>query len=261
MKYIERIAKINQLERKQEIIDILNELGVQFDLQNARVGQHCVENILVSCNPSDSRLVIGAHYDSVENSTGANDDASGCSVLLHLIERLHNSKHSIDFVFFDREECIDHGSEAYLNLVGKENISAMINLDMCGHGDSIVISDKGNINNKAFYGVLDKKMIEKHIVTTVGFLPNGDDDRFAACDIPNISVCTLYGPDIEFFKYLSNQIKEGKPLTPDDQKHFLSLDVVSTMHLGENDNISSCSQLCIDKVTEWLADGLSGCLR
>lgn len=258
MKYIERIAKINQLERKQAIMDILNELGVQFDLQNARVGQHCVENILVSCNPSDSRLVIGAHYDSVDNSTGANDNASGCSVLLHLIERLRNSKHSIDFVFFDREECIDHGSEAYINLVGKENISAMINLDMCGHGDSIVVSDKGNINNKALYGVLDKKMTEKHTVTTVGFLPNGDDDRFVACDIPNISVCTLYSTDIEFFQYISKQIKEGKPLTMDDQKHFLSLDVVSTMHLGKNDNISSCNQLCIDKVTEWLADGLIG---
>ncbi len=88
MKYVERIAKINQLERKQAIIDILDGMGMQFDLQTARVGDHGVENILVSRNPSDARLVIGAHYDSVDNSTGANDDASGCSVLLHLIDRL-----------------------------------------------------------------------------------------------------------------------------------------------------------------------------
>ncbi len=258
MKYVERIAKIDQLERKQAIIDLLNGMGVPFELQSARVGDHCVENILVSRNPSDARLVIGAHYDSVDNSTGANDDASGCSVLLHLIDRLRDCRHSVDFVFFDREECVDHGSEAYLDLVGKERIAAMINLDMCGHGDSIVVSDKGNVGSKAFCGVLDTEMLEKHTVTTVGFLPNGDDDRFAACEIPNISVCTLYGPDIEFFQYLSRQIQEGKPLTEEDEKQFLSLDVVSTMHLGENDRIASCCQLCIDKVTEWLADGLMG---
>ena len=46
MKYIERIAKKNQLERKQAIIDVLNEMGVRYVLQNARVGEHCVENIV-----------------------------------------------------------------------------------------------------------------------------------------------------------------------------------------------------------------------
>lgn len=258
MKYIEKIAKTNQSARKQAIIDILNEIDVKFDLQNACIGEHCVENIVVSCNPGKARLVIGAHFDSVENSTGANDNASGCSVLLHLIERLKSTKYSIDFVFFDREEYIDHGSEAYLNIVGKDKISAMINLDMCGYGDTIVVSDKGNVNNRAFYGVLDRKTIDKHAVTIVGFLPNGDDDRFTECNIPNISVCTLYEKDIEFFQYVDRQIKEGKQLTEDDQKQFLSLDVVSTMHLGKNDNIFSCNQLCIDKVTQWLADGLIG---
>lgn len=258
MKYIERIAKVNQLDRKQAIMAILNEMGVKFDLQNARVGEHNVENILVSCNPSDKRLVIGAHYDSVDGSTGSNDNASGCSVLLHTIEQLKNTKHSIDFVFFDREEYIDHGSEAYLSIVGKENISAMINLDMCGYGDTVVVSDKGNVGNSAFYNVLDKKILDQHAVTVVGFLPNGDDDRFVECDIPNISVCTLYSKDIEFFQYVSKQIEEGNELTMDDQERFMSLDVVSTMHLGKNDNISSCTQCAIDKVTHWLVDGLIG---
>jgi len=256
MKYIERIAKTNQEERKQTIVDILNEMGVKFVLQNARVGEHCVENIVVSYNATDTRLVIGAHFDSVENSSGANDNASGCSVLLHLIELVKNTKYSIDFVFFDREEYKDHGSEAYLNIVGKDNIMAMINLDMCGYGDTIVVSDKGNINNSAFYGVLDKKLMDKHAVTVVGFLPNGDDDRFVKCNIPNISVCTLHSKDIEFFQYVTQQLNEGKSLTMDDQKRFLSLDIVTTMHLGKNDNISSCNQLCIDKVTKWLVEGL-----
>ncbi len=257
MKYIEKIAKTNQSERKQAIIDILNEMGVKFHFQKSHVGEHDVENIIVSCNPSDKRLVIGAHYDSVDGSTGSNDNASGCSVLLHTIERLKRTEHSVDFVFFDREEYIDHGSEAYLSIVGKENISAMINLDMCGYGDKIVVSHKGNVDNGAFWGVMNKQTLSKHAVTLVGFLPNGDDDRFDECAIPNISVCTLGQKDTEFFAYLGNLLKEGKQPTEDDQQRFLSLDVISTMHLGKNDNISSCNQLAVDKVSQWLVDGLS----
>lgn len=256
MKYVERIAKTNQLERRQAIIDILTEIGVKFELQKACVGEHDVENIVVSCNPSVSRLVIGAHYDSVDGSTGSNDNASGCSVLLHLIEQLKNVKHSIDFVFFDREEYIDHGSEAYLNIVGKENVSAMINLDMCGHGETVVVSHKGNVGNRAFYGTMDKKMLNMHAITLVDFLPNGDDDRFDEKNIPNISVCTLNSADTEFFIYLGSLRRENKQPTADDQKRFMSLDIISTMHLGKNDNISCCNQRSIDKVTQWLFDGL-----
>lgn len=256
MKYIERIATASQSERKQAIIDILNEIGVEFVLQSARVGEHDVENIVVSRNPSCKRLVIGAHYDSVDGSTGANDNASGCSVLLHTIQQLMNTKHSIDFVFFDREEYIDHGSEAYLSIVGKENISAMINLDMCGYENTIVVSHKGNVNNNVFYATMNKEILEKHAVTLVGFLPNGDDDRFDECNIPNISVCTLSSGDAEFFTYLGNLRKAGKQPTIDDQQRFISLDVVSTMHLGKNDNIFCCNQLAVDKVTQWLVDGL-----
>ena len=257
MKYIERIASADQSKRKQAIKDILGELGVKYTLQDVHIGEHDVTNIVVSLNPSPERLVIGAHHDSVENSTGSNDDASGCSVLLHLIERLKDTKRSIDFVFFDREEVRDHGSDAYMDTVGQENIAAMINLDMCGWGDTVTVSDKGNLGNPAFGGVLDEKVIEKHGVNVVGFLPNGDDNRFAARDIPNISVCTLYGKDAAFFRHLGEKIKSGEPLSDEDREGFRALEVVTTMHLGPNDNIGSCHQLAVDKVTEWIADGLA----
>ena len=257
MKYMERIAKADQAERKRAIIDILGEIGVKFDLQKGHVGAHDVENIVVSCNPSSARLVIGAHYDSVEGSTGANDNASGCSVLLHLIERLKNTGRSVDFVFFDREEYVDHGSEAYLNIVGKENVSAMVNLDMCGYGDGIVVSDKGNAGNSLFYGLLDKTVLDRHNVTVTGFLPNGDDDRFADNGIPNISVCSLGSEDARFFLHIGELLKEGKQPTQEDQERFHSLDIISTMHLGKKDDISFCSQLCTDRITEWLTEGLA----
>lgn len=256
MKYVERIAQIDQGERKVAIKSILEEMGVAYSVQKVPVGSHEVENIVVSLNPSDSRLVIGAHWDSVKDSTGANDNASGCSVLLHLIERLKETKHSIDFVFFDREEYADHGSTGYIQVIGADKISAMINLDIVGTGKRIVVSDKGNVDNVAFLGTMDKENLNDHSVTTVLYLPNGDDDRFADTNIPNISVCTIEDSDLEFFKYLGEKLAANETPNKEDEDRFMNLDIVSTMHLGEKDNIFCINQNSIDMVTDWLVDGL-----
>lgn len=256
MRYIERIAKENQEERKNAIISILEELNIEYALQKTKCDSHSPENIVVSYNPSNTRLVIGAHWDSIEGSTGANDNASGCSVLLHLADKLRKTKHSIDFVFFDREEYEDHGSQTYIELTGRKNISAMINLDICGAGDKIAVSEKGNKGNLLFYNVMRESVLEKHNVTLLSFLPNGDDDRFTEANIPNISICAINENDISFFKYLSDKIINGKELTIDDQERFMRLEVVSTMHLGENDNIGAVSQNAIDILVNYLLDGL-----
>lgn len=256
MKYLQRIAKANQAERKQAICDILTELGVRYQIQRSRVGEHDVENIVVSFNESNHRLVVGAHFDSVEGSTGANDNASSCSVLLHLIETLKNTQRRVDFVFFDREEYSDHGSTAYLEIVGGGNVTSMINLDMCGYGNTIVVSHKGNTDNAAFLGAMDKSLLSKHAVVTVDYLPNGDDDRFDEAGIPNISVCTLCKKDTEFFLYLGELLAERKEPTEEDQQRFLALDVIATMHNGPQDSIACCNQQSIDKVSDWLLEAL-----
>lgn len=256
MKYVERIAKVGRDERITAIKSILEENGISYLVQKEKVGEHEIENIIVSLNPTDRRLVIGAHWDSVEGSSGANDNASGCSVVLHLIEVLRNTDKSIDFVFFDREECEDHGSTGYIQATGAEKIAAMINLDIVGTGKRIVVSDKGNVDNAAFLGAMNKENIDKHEVTTVLFLPNGDDDRFVEANIPNISVCTIEDSDLDFFIYLGEKLGMGKPLDQEDEERFMKLDILSTMHLGENDNIFCLKQESIDMVANWLADGL-----
>lgn len=84
MKYVRLIASADQNIRKNAIINSLAGIGVPYFIQEFEDAS----NIVVSQNPSSRRLVIGAHWDSVENSTGANDNAAGCSALLHVIEKL-----------------------------------------------------------------------------------------------------------------------------------------------------------------------------
>ncbi len=57
---------------------------------------------------SDSRILLVAHYDTVPNSPGADDNASGLAVLLEvarvLAEKLPEASQHVQFVFFDAEE-------------------------------------------------------------------------------------------------------------------------------------------------------------
>jgi Zn-dependent M28 family amino/carboxypeptidase len=92
----------------------------------------------------DEIVVIGAHYDSVAGSPGANDNATGAAALLE-IARLLASKHparSVRFVAFVNEESPffftpDMGSRRYASRARAqgENIIAMLSLETIGYYD------------------------------------------------------------------------------------------------------------------------------
>ena len=53
-------------------------------------------------------MVIGAHYDTVGNTSGLNDNGSGVGVMLEMVRLLEHckTKYSIIFVAFDLEELV-----------------------------------------------------------------------------------------------------------------------------------------------------------
>jgi len=59
---------------------------------------------------NDRILVIGAHYDTVENTSGLNDNGSGIGVMLEMVRMLDyfqcESKYTVMFVAFDLEELV-----------------------------------------------------------------------------------------------------------------------------------------------------------
>ena len=105
MEYVKRIANVDKRKRRDAILSILSEHNIPFKLYGQIKNKHYTENIVVMVNPRKKRYVIGAHYDNVEGSIAAVDNASGVSVLLRLIFAVYSSTDkAIDFVFFDREE-------------------------------------------------------------------------------------------------------------------------------------------------------------
>lgn len=82
---------------------------------------------------SDKTLIISAHYDTCENSPGANDNASG-AVLLNAA-RMYSQKDypfNIRFICFSGEESWFAGSRYYVSSLedsGYDNIAGVINID------------------------------------------------------------------------------------------------------------------------------------
>lgn len=102
-------------------------------------------------NVKQPKLIIGGHYDSVENSPGANDNASGTAVLLGLARQLAKSPEAqqIWFMAFDGEEDGLKGSEAFVNQAGSKflaNLKGMINFDMVGVNSRLLIDGSGALS-------------------------------------------------------------------------------------------------------------------
>jgi Zn-dependent M28 family amino/carboxypeptidase len=82
-------------------------------------------------------ILIGAHYDAVPGTPGADDNASGVAVLLELarIFSAQPTRRPIRLVAFDLEEYDTKGSGAYVAQVWQahEPIRLMLSLEMLGY--------------------------------------------------------------------------------------------------------------------------------
>ena len=91
---------------------------------------------------ADEVVVIGAHYDTVMGSPGANDNGSGVAALLEIARYLHEkpAARSLRFVAFVNEEAPffytwDMGSHRYAHRAHErgENVVAMLSLETIGY--------------------------------------------------------------------------------------------------------------------------------
>jgi len=81
-------------------------------------------------------LILGAHYDTVPGSPGADDNASAVSVLLEVARTIQilPLKYTVRFIAFSLEEYEFAGSAHYVGSLkkGEEEILGMISLEMLG---------------------------------------------------------------------------------------------------------------------------------
>ena len=134
-------------EAARHIERSLQDLGYAIELQPFTVDGSTVRNIEATRearvgNAAISTLVIGAHYDSYEESPGANDNATGTAAVLELARLLRDWQPEatrVRFVLFVNEEppyyrTPDMGSWRYAERLSErgERVRGMISLETLG---------------------------------------------------------------------------------------------------------------------------------
>jgi Zn-dependent M28 family amino/carboxypeptidase len=100
-------------------------------------------------------IIIGAHYDTVPGTPGADDNATGVAVLLELARAiaLQPLKYPVQLVAFDMEESGFWGSRHYAAKCKQQqqSIRLMISLEMLGYCDRTPNSQSYPAGLKYFY--------------------------------------------------------------------------------------------------------------
>lgn len=246
---LQRLASADQSVRRNELLTILREMDCPFHLFREHLNGDRPENIVVRFQEKAlQRLVIGAHYDSVPGSTGANDNGAGVCVLLAWLRAAlrHPPAFPVDIVFFDLEELGGIGSRAYIERFSSATFTGMINLDVCGNGDTILVTSHPDGGQSPFTQPLLKARQSGCLYRMVDALPPGDDLSFARAEIPTLSVCILPSDDVEplIEVVMAMQQRRQPQAMPG---------IIDTFHNGPRDSIENLEESAMESILHWLS--------
>lgn len=170
----------------------------------------------------DSFIVYTAHYDHLGMMgketyfPGANDNASGVSVLLNLAKyyQAHPAKYSVAFIFFSGEEAGLLGSKYFSNnpLFPLSKIKFLTNLDLLGTGDDGIMVVNATVFKEQFEK-LNKINQEKNYLKQIkqrGKAANSDHYWFTEKDVPSFFIYTMGG--VSFYHDIYD-VEKTLPLT------------------------------------------------
>ena len=176
-----------------------------MDIKNHFVSNLNTQNVIGKVSGRKNKiLAITAHYDHLGMMgnimyPGANDNASGISLLLNLAKYYTDKKNKYTMLFmcFGAEEIGLLGSKYFTQYpnIKLRKIKFLVNLDLVGTGDD-GIAIVNAIEQKKYVKRITKMNSKNHDFKRVkirGQAPNSDHYWFAKNDVPSIFIYTLGG--------------------------------------------------------------------
>jgi Zn-dependent M28 family amino/carboxypeptidase len=112
----------------------LDQLGWTTQQHSYATGANVYATIPATTDDTHA-VIVGAHFDTVMNSPGANDNASGVAAVLavarYLVE-LPCRAHPVTIILFDEEEVGLVGARAYANTLSAAMVHAVHTVDQIG---------------------------------------------------------------------------------------------------------------------------------
>jgi hypothetical protein len=189
-------------------------------------------------------ILIATNYDSPQGSQGANSNGSAVAVALGLLrvfrflQKQKGRPLPLEFAFFDFKESDRIGSRAYVENVDTAQIYAMLNLNLCGHGNYVLMSRGKHVGTSSVERALRQLQDtpHQHTLRYVEMLPPSDDESFEPYGIPTVSICIVPEEDIIPMIGLAISLhnKEKLAVLPGvyEAVHNRILDTIDTVELG-----------------------------
>jgi aminopeptidase YwaD len=198
------------------IIEILrtslnkNPKQISFDVKNVFIPEYPSQNVIGYVQGSvfpDSFIVFSAHYDHLGQMgpdvyfPGANDNASGCAMLLNLAKYYskpeNKPKYSVAFISFGAEEVGLVGSKYFTEhpVFSLKSIRFLLNMDIMGTGEDGITVVNGSLFKKEFEK-LKQINTESDLIKEVrirGKAANSDHYYFSENGVKAFFIYTLGG--------------------------------------------------------------------
>ncbi|MCB0754742.1 MAG: M28 family peptidase [Flavobacteriales bacterium] len=235
-------APIGQLTVKREAWD-QNAKEVEVEVKPEFEKKHRAQNVIAFIEGSvhpDKFIVFTAHYDHLGKMgqdvifRGANDNASGVSMLLNLVRHYsmpaHEPAYSIAFIAFAGEEPGLEGSFHYVKnpVFPLKDIKFLVNLDILGTGDEGITVVNGAVHEtefEALKGINEQKGYLKEVKKR-GKAAISDHYPFSEAGVPCFYIYTMGGIQAYHDVY---DVPETLPLTEFEDLFRLLTDFVGRL--------------------------------
>tara|TARA_Y100000768_G_scaffold379266_1_gene354743 strand:- start:2209 stop:3447 length:1239 start_codon:yes stop_codon:yes gene_type:complete len=177
----------------------------QINIENKFQKGLKTQNVIGMVNGRKKKsIIISAHYDHLGmmgqvKFPGANDNASGVSLLLNLASyySINPHKYNIIFICFGGEEAGLKGSKYFTDhpLLDLKKVSFLINLDIVGTGEEGIAIVNALEENKAVkkIGKINTRSNYFNKIKIRGQSPNSDHYWFSHHQVPSIFIYTMGG--------------------------------------------------------------------
>ena len=244
-RHLEELSLRELSQRREALGKVLLSEGIKFSCE----GSGSITNFMFASEGDPSGSLFSAHYDNYRGSCGANDNMASVCILVDLCHALTAEKIRADFLLTDGEEDSYAGAELFTTTYELKQYSGIINLDLCGYGDSIVIQGR-------LPSFTARSLLKKHDAVIVKYLPESDDVVFRKYHVPTLSVSIVPKWDVQYLKALAS-FSEGILGRPPEFFMILSqMEITQTFHNGSKDSPEFVDELAMQKIHDYLLDAV-----